>query len=185
MPRRRPLLALTAAALTTAVLLPAASAHADVVNVWTTYPSMGACKTSLLNLNDYCFGLQDGSALGFIDAGLILDESSQALGRYYDDENNLPAPEGPANPVVEVWNNTDDYTFLTAGTSFAATAADGGTIYYIPPHADEVGEVPVDADQGNASHVLLSKRITLELFCPVDFHQKNFACPLDIASYQY
>jgi len=34
-------------------------------------------------------------------------------------------------------------------------------------------------------HVLLSKRITLELFCPVDFHQKYFTCPLDIASYMY
>jgi hypothetical protein len=47
-------------------------------------------------------------AIGLIDARLAIDELDQRLGVYYDDENVLPAPEGPGNPVVEVWNNTPD-----------------------------------------------------------------------------
>jgi hypothetical protein len=105
-----------------ATLLPVSSARADVVNIWTTYSTMSDCKSGLVSVagvglveNDYCFGLEDGQAIGLIDAGLTLDELDQSLGMPYDDETSLPAPEGPDNPVVEVWNNTADDFFIAAG----------------------------------------------------------------------
>lgn len=33
--------------------------------------------------------------------------------------------------------------------------------------------------------VLYSKRLTVELYCPVDFNQQNFVCPISLASYMY
>ncbi|MBS2533329.1 hypothetical protein KGQ20_11140 [Catenulispora sp. NF23] len=77
---------------------------------------ISACKGDALNLDDYCYGLQNGQAIGLIDAALASDELDQATGIYYDGENTLPAPEGPGNPVVEVWNNTGDYTLIAADT---------------------------------------------------------------------
>ena len=78
-----------------------------------------------MSLVSYCYDLQDGTALGLIDASFAVDELDQSLGIDYDDENVLPAPEGPSNPVVEVWNNTNDYTFLAAGASLYNDAVTG------------------------------------------------------------
>jgi hypothetical protein len=152
--RRGTLLALAAAALAAgAAVLPAGPARADVADVWTTYPSISACQSDLLNLNDFCYGLQDGQALGLIDAGLTVDELDQSLGIPYDDENVLPAPERPANPVVQVWNNTATYTFLAAGTSLAADASTTTTIYFIPPYSDDAGPA-IDADGAMARFII-------------------------------
>lgn len=150
--RRRSLLAASTAVLAACTtLLPASPAHAGLADVWTTYPGMASCKSGLVHLvqlNNYCYGLKDGRAIGLLDASLAVDELDQTLGTYYDDENTLPAPEGPGNPVVEVWNNTGIYTFLGAGTSLAHDAATGAEIYNIPPGADLKG-APVDADAGD------------------------------------
>ena len=131
-------LAASALALTSTLII-TQSAHAGIVDVWTTYPSMSACQNDLVNLNDFCYGLQDGQAIGLIDASLAIDELDQSLGIFYQDQDVLPAPEGPANPVVQVWNNTSSYTFIAPGTSAYNDAAGGIAIYYIPPHTDYTG----------------------------------------------
>jgi len=146
---RRPLAALAAAALVGAVFVPAAPASADTVDVWSTYPSMSACKGDLLN--DYCFGLQDGQAIGLIDATVTVDEVDQSTSILYDDENVLPAPEGPTNPVVEVWNNTSLLTFIAPGTSASADFTGGVPVYFIPPGADLTGPA-VDAVDDDDSY---------------------------------
>jgi len=144
MPRLRCLIPVAIAITATSMLLPALPANADLVDVWTTYSSINGCKTGLLDLNDYCYGLANGQALGLIDANLTVDELDQGLGIVYDDENVLPAPESATNPVVEVWNNTSIDTFIAPGTSLGADVASGATIYYIPPHTDFTGPA-VDA----------------------------------------
>lgn len=141
---RRSLLVTSAALAASAVLLPAAPARADVADVWTTYASISDCQADLISLNDYCFGLQDGQAIGLIDAALTVDEIDQAAGIAYDDENVLPAPESSSNPVVEVWNNTGDPLFLGPGASLADDAA-SDSIYVIPPGEDLTGPA-IDAD---------------------------------------
>jgi hypothetical protein len=143
-------LAVTVVLAAGAAMLPA-TAHANVADVWTTYAGMQTCKSDLLNLNGYCFGLQDGRAIGLISPTVAVDTLDQALGIRYDDENVLPSPEGPDNPVVEVWNNTSIATFLAPGTSAAADTAAGLTVYYIPPGADLTGP-PVDADSFDATY---------------------------------
>jgi hypothetical protein len=149
---RRPFALPVAVAITTvSMLLTALPAHAGLVDIWTTYAGISACKTDLLNLNDFCYGLRDGQAIGLVDANVAVDELDQGLGVYYDDENVLPAPESATNPVVEVWNNTADYTFIAAGTSLAADEASGDTIYYIAPGADATGPA-VDADGANITY---------------------------------
>jgi hypothetical protein len=134
-------------------LVGAPAARAGVIDIWTTYPSMSACKGDLINLNDYCFGLQDGSAIGLVDTSLAVDELDQSLGIFYEDDNALPAPEGAANPVVDVWNNTGDYTFIAPGTSPYDDAVNGIPIYYIPPHADDNGPAidAVNVEGSNAA----------------------------------
>jgi len=146
-PRRKTAAMVGAVAL---VLPLAGPARADVVDLWTTYPGISACKADLLHLNDFCYGLADGQAVGLVDAAVTVDELDQTLGVAYDDENTVPAPESADNPVVEVWNNTGDYTFLAAGTSLAADASDGATIYDVPPYTDLRGPA-VDADAANAT----------------------------------
>jgi hypothetical protein len=143
-PRIVSLLAASALALT-ATLISTQSARADLADVWTTYPSMSACQGGLVNLNDFCYGLQDGQAIGLVDASLAVDELDQSLGIYYDDDNVVPAPEGPSNPVVQVWNNTSDITFIAGGASAYDDAADGDPIYFIPAHADDTGPA-IDAN---------------------------------------
>jgi hypothetical protein len=134
--------------------------QAGVVDVWTSYPSMNSCKTALLNLTGYCYGLQDGTTLGLIDASFAVDELDQSLGIDYDDENVLPAPEGRSNPVVEVWNNTDDYTFLAAGASLYNDAVTGVPIYYVAPHADDTWSgPPLDATQAQLTHYGFSQSL--------------------------
>jgi hypothetical protein len=148
-PRIAALAAASALALT-ATLAAAPAAHADVADVWTTYPNITACKADLLNLNNICYGLQNGQAIGLVDVAMAVDELDQSLGIDYNDENTLPAPESATNPVVEVWNNTPDYTFLAPGTSLYTDGEDGQTIYDIPPGQDLTGPA-VDAD-GAQSH---------------------------------
>jgi hypothetical protein len=145
-----------ASVVTGAVLILAASlagspsARADSLDVWTTYPGMSACEADLLNLNDYCYGLRDGRAIGLVDAAAGVDELDQSLGIPYDDENTLPAPEGPDNPVVQVWNNTGDYTFIASGTSLAADVNAETPVYYIAPHSDATGPA-LDADSAEVT----------------------------------
>jgi hypothetical protein len=129
---RLPLLVITAALTSGAVLLPAVSARAGVADVWTAYSSLSACQSDLLHLNDLCYGLQNGRAIGLIDAGLTVDELDQSLGIPYDDESVLPSPEGPANPVVQVWNNTGTYVFIPPRTDDAGSAidADGAMVRF-------------------------------------------------------
>ncbi|WP_411147050.1 hypothetical protein [Streptomyces sp. x-80] len=129
---------LATAALISGTVLTTAPAHAASVDVWTTYTSISECKSDLLHLNNLCFGLMDGTALGLIDAGLTVDEADQALGVPYDDERPLPAPESATNPVVEVWNNSDIYAFIAEGPAEAEEAA-GATIYSVAPHTDATG----------------------------------------------
>jgi len=121
---------------------------------------MDTCKTALLNLTSYCYGLQDGTTLGLIDASFAVDELDQSLGIDYDDENVLPAPEGLSNPVVEVWNNTDDRTFLAAGASLHNDAVTGVPIYYVAPHADDTWSgPPLDATQAQLTHYGFSQSL--------------------------
>jgi hypothetical protein len=155
MSRRRFALPVAVAITVASIVLTAVPAHADLVDIWTTYSSIGACKAAPLNLNDVCYGLQDGQALGFVDASATVDEFDQDLGVYYDDENVLPAPESATNPVVEVWNNTAVYTFIAAGPSLAADEASGTPIYYVQPGADLSGP-PVDADGAFATYECLN-----------------------------
>jgi len=54
----------------------------------------------------------------------------------YDDESTIPAPEGPTNPVVEVWNNTPDEVFIGSGTSLIDDVTAGKPIYGIRAGAD-------------------------------------------------
>ncbi len=112
--------------------------HAAPTDTWTRYASIAKCKSDRAHLNNVCFGLKDGRSLGLIDAKLPDDELAQRKGAYYDDERELPAPEGPTNPVVEVWNNTDTYTFIAAAPA-ATDEARGNTIYNIAPHTDATG----------------------------------------------
>jgi hypothetical protein len=136
----------------TASLAGSPSARADIADAWTTYPAMSACKADLLNLNDFCYGLRNGQAIGLADATAGVDELDQSLGILYDDENTLPAPEGPGNPVVEVWNNTSDYTFIASGTSVVADVSAGTPVYYVAPHSDVTGPA-LDADSAEVTTV--------------------------------
>jgi hypothetical protein len=158
--RCRPL-ALVLAAAASAVLLPGASAHADIADVWTTYPSISACKGDLLHLNNFCYGLQDGQAIGLVDASLAVDALDQSLGVFYDDENDLPTPESAVNPVIEVWNNTNLITFITT------TGTDGATTYFVRPHADVKGE-PVDLNQVIEEYLILYINQNMKSFVQVE-----------------
>jgi len=144
--RRRIAVFATTAAVALAIGAPAA--HAGAVDVWTTYSGMSACKSGL---NNYCFGLQDSQAIGLIDSNLTVDELDQSAGIFYNDDNILPAPEGAANPVVEVWNNTSDYTFIAPGTDPYEDAVNGIAIYNIPPYSDLTGPA-MDAVDVEAFH---------------------------------
>ena len=78
------------------------------------------------------------------------------MGAPYLDENTLPTPEGPANPVVEIWNNTNLYTFIEPGTSLADDLHVGYGVFYIAPHADQTGP-SLDADAVNAGYTVLAQ----------------------------
>lgn len=78
--RRRSVLDASTAMADSAALLP--PPPTPRLQVWTTYPSMSACKAGVVNLtqlNDYCYGPVDGCAIGLLDAGLTLDELDQGL----------------------------------------------------------------------------------------------------------
>jgi len=141
--RLRSVLPVAVAITAASMLLPVIPAHAGLVDVWSTYTSIDACKTGLLDLNDSCFGLADGRAIGLVDANVAVDDLDHALGVSYDDENVVPAPESATNPVVEVWNNTSIVLYLGPGTSLADDVASGDTIYYVPPETDLRG-TPLD-----------------------------------------
>ena len=101
---------------------------------WTTYADMGACKA--VTANTACFGLSDGQAIGLVNALAAQDHANQVHGIAYDDESTIPAPEGPTNPVVEVWNNTPDEVFIGSGTSLIDDVTAGKPIYGIRAGAD-------------------------------------------------
>lgn len=140
---------------TGALVLPTPAAHAEVVDVWSTNANMSACKHNVLN--NYCFGLEDGQAIGLIDANLTVDELDQSLGIPYLDENLLPTPEGPDNPVVEIWNNTTIWAYAVPGASLADAIANGDTIYAIPAGADLTGpavDLSIDDDLDDVTCVV-------------------------------
>ena len=133
---RRTVLALASAALIAAASLSASPASAGTLDVWTTYPSMGACKGDVVHVNVFCAGLQDGRAIGLIDASLAVDKADLAAHISYTDENALPAPEGPTNPVVEVSNNSGLVAAIGPGASLREDANNVGTIWAVMPGAD-------------------------------------------------
>ena len=139
-------------------LAPAAQANLSA-DVWTTYGSpggslsadMSSCRAGVagLGLNDACYGLQNGQALGLIRALQTVDDLDQGLNVPYDDEASLPSPESPTNGIVRVWNGDADYTFLAAeNTSFGNDAEHNRTIYFVPPGAELSGPT-LDAREGD------------------------------------
>ncbi|MFJ5879814.1 hypothetical protein [Kitasatospora cineracea] len=135
----------SAAAAAVAVLALAAGAlaapgpaNAAGTDTWIRYASIARCKSDTAHHPDVCFGLKDGRSLGLADTRLADDVRHQREGTSYDDERELPAPEGPANPVVEVWNNSDLTGFIST-RSAADAEARGETIYSIAPHRDATG----------------------------------------------
>ena len=98
----------------------------------------------------FCYRLSNGQALGAIDGALSADESAFRAGLPFDDEQPLPAPEGPDNPVVTVCNATSLPHLIAAGaSSFSADVAGGVPVYYVSAGKCARSAVgPLDAETG-------------------------------------
>jgi hypothetical protein len=152
--------------LVLASVAPAAKANLTV-DVWTTYghsggslkANMATCRKAIVEVvlkNDTCYGLENGQAIGLLRALEVTDELDEFLGVGYDDEAHLSSPESTTNKVIEIANDTPDYTFAVSGAhSFEFYGEEDDPIYDIPP-GEELSGPALNALEGDLSYEFLN-----------------------------